>query len=160
MFSELAVGSRVWLKLPYGTFCPSTDATGSIVLIAGGSGITPFISFLEWAAVERPSASVELHYGARNSHHLIYRGAIDEIRLKGLGNLRVIYYIEQASEQDGGIPAIVHGRLSAERIWANQIEPKNSRFYLSGPKVMIDDFRRQLVELGASPESVLSDDWA
>lgn len=160
MFSDLSVGSRVWLKLPYGTFCPSADATGSIVLIAGGSGITPFISFLEWAAVESPTATVDLHYGARSSNLLIYREAIERLRSTGLGNLRATYYVEQTSAQDAGIPALVYGRLSVERIWGGQVDPKNSRFYLSGPKVMIDDFRRQLIQLGASPESVLSDDWA
>ena len=160
MFAELVVGSRVWLKLPYGTFCPSTDAPGPIVLIAGGSGITPFISFLAWAAVERPNASVELHYGVRSSNLLIYRQAINQIREAGLGGLRVTYYVEQTSEHDVSVASLVHGRLSVEHIWAGNSEPKNSRFFLSGPKVMIDDFRRQLIQLGASPESVLSDDWA
>ena len=47
MIRELKVGSEVWLKLPFGIFDFRNALYENIVLIAGGTGISPFISFLE-----------------------------------------------------------------------------------------------------------------
>lgn len=159
MFAELQQGSRVWLKLPYGTFCPNAEQDGRMVMLAGGSGITPFVSFLEWAASAQPNAAVDLHYGARTAELLIYRPTIGRCQTNGLRNLRARYYVEQTNPDkiDSGL---IHGRLSASTVWNELEQPKSCRYYLSGPRAMIDTFRAQLHELGASPESVLSDDWS
>jgi ferredoxin-NADP reductase len=160
MFDELRVGSQVWLKLPYGTFCPNPDQPGRTVMIAGGSGITPFVSFLEWAVVHRPTATIDLHYGTRGSKLLIYRSAIERCIAAGLGNSRVRYYVEQTSHDEQLEPGLVLGRLSAEQAWNWLEAPNAAHFYLSGPKAMIESFRSRLIELGASASAVLSDDWS
>lgn len=157
MFSELREGSRVWLKLPYGTFCPNADAPGRMVMFAGGSGITPFISFLEWAAAEQRNAQIDLHYGARSSDLLIYRSTIERCQKQGLP-VRARYYVEQTPE--GSDALVTHGRLSVDPVWHQLEEPNSCRYYLSGPRAMIDNFRKRLHDLGANPDSVLSDDWS
>jgi ferredoxin-NADP reductase len=159
MFSELTVGSSVWLKLPYGSFCPNADVPGRMVLLAGGSGITPFISFLEWAVAERPAAVVDLHYGARTPEMLIYRQAVEQCQKDGLRSLNARYYVEQTNGKTLDSNMVV-GRLSVQRAWQAIAEPMACRFYLSGPRAMIDGFRVQLVALGATAQAVISDDWS
>lgn len=157
MFAELTVGNTVWVKLPYGTFCPNADAPGRVVLLAGGSGITPFISFLEWAVTAQPAAAVDLHYGARSLELLIYRPTIEKCQAAGLRDLRVRYYVEQATATD---PSLTLGRLCTERVWNGLADPRSCRFYLSGPRAMIEAFRAQLIGFGAPAQAVLSDDWS
>jgi ferredoxin-NADP reductase len=159
IFSELRVGSNVWLKLPYGCFCPNPDLPGTLVFLAGGSGITPFVSFVEWAAANRPAAMIDLHYGARSADLLIYRETIAACIAQGMSNLRVHYYVERllGANADG---AMTIGRLSPEQAWCQLEAPQTARFYLSGPKAMIDAFRVALLTLGAPPSAVVSDDWA
>jgi ferredoxin-NADP reductase len=160
LFAELRLGSEVWLKLPYGSFCPNADLPGRMVLLAGGSGITPFISFIEWATGNRPAAAIDLHYGARSSSLLIYRDVIERCATSGLRDLRVRYYLEQLGPGETLDDTQVVGRLSPDVAW-NQLEaPTTARFYLSGPKAMINPFRERLVQLGANESTVLSDDWA
>jgi ferredoxin-NADP reductase len=159
MFDELQAGSRVWIKLPYGSFCPNADVPGRMVLLAGGSGITPFVSFLEWAVTAQPASPVDLHYGARTQELLIYRQTVERCQAAGLCNLRARYHVEQSSAQEPDRTLTV-GRLSVQDVWSELDEPTTCRFYLSGPKAMIDDFRVQLVGLGAPTEAVLSDDWS
>lgn len=154
MFAELRVGSTVWLKLPYGTFCP--DAAAPAVLLAGGSGVAPFVSYLGWALVKAPAAAIELHYGARSLDLLVYRETVESYRERGLSNLHAHYYTETPS-LDGHA---TQGRLSARTAWAGAAEPRAARFYLSGPKAMVDTLRGDLLELGASPLAVISDDWS
>jgi ferredoxin-NADP reductase len=160
MFSELRLGSQVWLKLPYGSFCPSADAPGRLVMFAGGSGITPFVSFLEWAAVNRADAAIDLHYGARCSAQLIYRDVVERCIVLGLRNLRTRYYLETlGQDEDGGLHHVA-GRLSPELAWNELEAPLSARFYLSGPKLMIESFRSRLLKLGAAASAIFSDDWA
>jgi ferredoxin-NADP reductase len=150
----------VWLKLPYGDFVPSYHPPGRIVMLAGGSGITPFMSFIEWAVSEQPAAAIDLHYGARRAELLIYRAALERCVAQGLRDLRVRYYVEQPSDAAPLAAGMVHGRLAAEPAWTWLDAPQTCRFYLSGPKIMIDTLRANLVQLGAEPSAVLSDDWA
>jgi ferredoxin-NADP reductase len=154
MLAELSVGSTVWLKLPYGTFCPNAAGPGRTVLLAGGSGITPFASFLPWAGVRAQKAAIDLHYGARTPELLVYRDAVERWKAS-LKDLRTHYYAEEGSPADG----VFMGRLSVERAWAALSNPLAARFYLSGPRAMIDAFRSELLTLGARPDAVLSDDW-
>ena len=46
MKEELYVGKDAWVKLPYGHFVVSSEPDEEVVLVAGGTGITPFIPFL------------------------------------------------------------------------------------------------------------------
>lgn len=46
LIPELKEGDPVIVSGPYGTFCKDIDAHGEIVMIAGGVGITPFLSVL------------------------------------------------------------------------------------------------------------------
>ena len=47
MMNEISIGSQIWIKLPYGIF-NFNDAIGEdVVLNCRGTGISPFISFLE-----------------------------------------------------------------------------------------------------------------
>jgi NAD(P)H-flavin reductase len=63
----LAPGKSIWLKLPYGDFVLSPETIqNDVVLVAGGSGVSPFVPFLENLAdgAEFPQ-KVQLFYGVR-----------------------------------------------------------------------------------------------
>lgn len=160
LFEQVHLGSEVWLKLPYGSFCLNSAGTEPKVLIAGGSGITPFMSFLEWAVVHQPSAPIDLFYGAQREELLIYRSDIESCQSRGLTTLRTHYYVEHPSPGAPHTSDVRLGRLNAAEIWQTQPAPLQAQFHISGPKSMIDTFRQAFVSLGAPPQSVLSDDWA
>ncbi|MBH1963639.1 MAG: oxidoreductase [Comamonadaceae bacterium] len=64
------VGTPVSLWLPRNLF-PLAESSGNHILIAGGVGITPFISMI--FELERRSASYELHYCARTASDFAFR---------------------------------------------------------------------------------------
>lgn len=158
MFDELTLGRRVWLKLPYGAFTFDATFDGRTVLFAGGSGVTPFVSFLLWATVRHPAAAIDLYYGARASDLLIYRETLAGCRARGLRDLDVHCYAEAVRDEDAGA-GITTGTLSVREAWERLESPREARYYLSGPKLMIDAFRRELLDRGVQPDAVLSDDW-
>jgi ferredoxin-NADP reductase len=87
MENELQEGRWVWVKLPYGDFV-IRDA-GNVALLAGGTGITAFIAFLENLMSEHPSM-VYLVYGARNRNLLIYRDMIEN-QVSRITKLKTFY---------------------------------------------------------------------
>lgn len=157
MFLELKPGSEVWVKLPYGSFCPRSEPGSSTILLAGGSGITPFVSFLEDAADRRAAVGeIQVHYAARDRALLIYRRQLERCRDR-LPSLHVALYAEVLSLSD---PEVTPGRIQVGEIWNSLDAPSRATFYLSGPKGMVEAHREHLQQLGASPARLVTDEWS
>lgn len=83
MYEEMETGREVWVKSPYGdfTFKPETP---NIVLIAGGTGITPFLSYLESLDHCKNGSTIHLYYGAQKAKHMICGDFLDKQAVKPL----------------------------------------------------------------------------
>lgn len=67
---QVAAGSLLQVRAPAGRFClDRSDAP--VVLIAGGIGITPLLSILNWCVAEQPRREVWLFYGVRDGRALV-----------------------------------------------------------------------------------------
>ena len=161
VLDEVKISDRLWLKGPYGEFVVAPQQPGDrIILIAGGTGITPFCAFMEdllLSSLAR-SHSVTLYYGARVPELLVYRELADRCAREVTG-FSVVYYVE-AVEATERPTLLVGGRLDMDRIAAEQHDPQRCLFYLSGPKLMIDAFSTRLKSHHSiAPERVLVDAW-
>jgi ferredoxin-NADP reductase len=142
MQRELAPGSEVWVKLPYGDFV--VQSGGEVALVAGGTGVTAFTAFLQ--GLEAGSApSLRLFYGARRADLLIYAQ---------LCGLRAQLFAEEGAE-----PPVQAGRLSLEAVWAGMDDPLRADYYLSGPPAMLKYFSGGLLARGVPPSAVRMDAW-
>ena len=161
ILSEVVPGSTVWGKGPYGEF--SIDASHGYpraVLVAGGTGITPFCAFMDAALVEGklPVAEAILHYGARTPDLLIYRPLADQCAAQVPG-FKAFYYAERVVPSQDSI--VRPGQLDITRVVAATHSPLGAAFYLSGPRPMIDAFQSQLISKhGVAQEQVVIDAWA
>ncbi len=156
MFDDVRENRAVWLKLPFGSFtCSADDA--HIVMIAGGTGITPFISFLEYAMDNRTDTAIDLWYGVRSEERIIFESVIEECQGK-LANFRCGLFIEDpprrrpASDSFGGM-------LDLDKILEKTERPKDAVFYLSGPPQMIQAFEKGLGREGIAEENIRVDAW-
>jgi len=149
ILNELEPGRRVWMKAPYGEFIVRTDRDGETVLIAGGTGVTPFVAFMEDALVQGIEGEVSLHYGARQPDLLVFKALADCCAAR-FPSFHVYYYAETGAS-DGMVP----GRISLDRVCSSLEEPARATFYLCGPVEMVDGFRRQLLEGRPLPTSTV-----
>ena len=86
MERELFVGREVWLKLPYGSFIIDNivHENQDVVLVAGGTGISPFLSYLEMRSnsdtlfTSSNFNKIILYYGVREYELLV---ALDRINI-------------------------------------------------------------------------------
>lgn len=142
MEKTLRVGSEVWLKLPYGDLFQQNHAKEDTVFIAGGTGITPFLSLFTHESFNEYK-NPKIYLGFRSIEFNIYQSELD--RSCNSSTLVKLYY-----EDKDGI-------LDIHRI-AND-NSFNSNYFISGPPNMINTFKQTLIEKGVPASSVLTDDW-
>ena len=157
MASTLHEGDVVWLKLPYGDFTLQPASELETVLIAGGTGITPFVAFLEFLLDRRIARPVKLFYGARRQGLLLYRALIDECAAR-LPGFRAAYWVE-SREADGDTARCREGRLSLAEILTQVDRPLEAAYYLSGPPPMIKTFAGELSARGVADAHIHIDAW-
>lgn len=158
MERELRPGSGVWLKYPYGSFIinEAVGEAGPAVLVAGGTGITPFVSFLDKEAELRSQRPMALFYGARNAALLLYPDLIKRA-IESCPNLQLHLFIEEPGSAFG-LPAAA-GRLSAVPILDAHRNLAGAPIFLAGPPLMMDLFKGEFLSAGISPEAILMDEW-
>ncbi len=72
-------GDVLQVKAPSGHFFIDPDASVPAVLIAGGIGITPMLSMLQWCVAEQPERRVHLYYGVRSSGDHAFKPVLEAL---------------------------------------------------------------------------------
>lgn len=142
MQRELKLGSKVTLKLPYGDLFQQPHNKENTVFIAGGTGITPFLSLFTHASFQEYT-SPKIYLGLRSKAYNLY-----ENELQQTGNPSTLISIVYQDKE---------GALDIQKVLEeNGLE---SNYFISGPPVMIKSFKSYLISEGVSQNQVLTDDW-
>jgi len=140
MEQNLQVGSEVWLKLPYGDLFSQPHNKANTVFIAGGTGITPFLSLFSDESFNEYS-NPRIYLGFRSSAFNIYERELDS-----MNHCDAIIYYED-----------VEGLIDIHYIFS--VNGINCDYFISGPPVMIKAFKQALIAKGIHASQVLTDDW-
>ena len=160
MEKELTPGQQVWVKLPYGDFV--IQEANNVALLAGGTGITAFIAFIDGLTNEFHN-NIFLAYGARKPQLLLYRDVIDAKAAANNG-FHASYFVETDDQNKSGStqeqsPEFFTGFLSIDAIW-NQLEnPQETTYYIAGPPAMIQALTGNLRKRDVTPEMIKVDAW-
>jgi propane monooxygenase reductase subunit len=140
MEEQLHVGSEIWLKLPYGDLFTKDHNKVNTVFIAGGTGITPFLSLFKHSSFTEYS-NPRIYLGFRSESYNIYLKELISVKL-----CDPKFYYED-----------IDGLLDIDKIFSeNGI---NNDYFISGPPVMIKFFKEKLITQGVPGIQILTDDW-
>ena len=158
MKRELHVGSGVWIKLPYGSFVIDeiVGSSGPIILVAGGTGITAFVSFLDREANGCSLRQMRLFYGVKNKSLFLFQEQIANAKCS-CREFSYQLYLEEAV-RDGALSATL-GRLKAAPIIDAHREMNSGDVFLAGPPLMIDSFQQAFTSAGVPVEKIHIDAW-
>ena len=146
---HLAVGDKVSIHGPHGVFGDrSQEAETDLLWIAGGIGITPFLSMLHAeAATGTPRRrNIRLIWGVRGDADAVYD---EEIRQLVSGLPHVTYHLH-------------HGRLSYD-VLAGYVGAEalaTSTVFMCGPVPMMHALTDQFLAHGKSPREIVSEEFA
>lgn len=158
---SLEPGAPVTVAGPYGLFCKDIDANENIVMIAGGVGITPFLSVLRHFRSIKASNSVLLIWSNKGLEDAF---ALDELQAmtKDL-HLKVVHNLSRETEgadmakySDAAFPNVVYesGRCTRGLMKKYVDFSAKPAIYLCGPPPMQDFVIGELESLGVDPKSV------
>jgi predicted ferric reductase len=79
MEQQLKIGSEVWLKLPYGDLFTQQHNKVNTVFIAGGTGITPFLSLFTHESFNEYT-NPHIYLGFRSKEYNIYENELNFVK--------------------------------------------------------------------------------
>jgi NAD(P)H-flavin reductase len=148
MNDNLQENQQVWVKMPYGDFT-FNSITDNMIFIAGGTGITPFLSYLESIKYKIPDKNIWLFYGAKEKNCMVGEELIDNIVLVN-PRFKVKKYLEYKS----GNERYEMGKLEADKILEELQSIGEADFYISGPPEMIQYFKQSIIDAGIKQEFI------
>jgi len=159
---QLNVGQEVWIKLPYGDFIiDSRIKEGSdVILVAGGTGISPFIPYLEDLIEKREDIRhIRLYYGIRSPEQLLFGNTLGRCWKEKIIDFNLWLESDSIELSDFLGFSLTHGRLDAEVIFDESKDLIAPEYFLSGPPIMIKNFKTTLLSKGINTEKIHIDEW-
>lgn len=143
------VGDQVELSAPLGTFKyePLRDAE-TVVGLAGGSGITPFLSLAKAIADGDEDANLVLLYGCRTKADILFKDELDAIAAS-CDKVKVVYALSEEV-----VDGYESGHLTADLI--KKYAPTDAPYsvFMCGPQGLYEFADKQIATLGISRKYV------
>ncbi len=141
----LEPGAVAIVEGPYGSFSQRTVANGRQIWMAGGIGVTPFLSMAR--SLDGAPRSIDFYYCVEHQPEAHF---LDELR-------------EIAGSRDDFSVVLVardtDGFLSAERVAREQDDLLSADVLICGPPAMIGNLRSQLRALGVPDERIHAEEF-
>ncbi|HSJ09041.1 MAG TPA: ferric reductase-like transmembrane domain-containing protein [Longimicrobiales bacterium] len=143
--TDIPAGTPAYLDGPHGAFSIDRYEAPGYVFIAGGIGITPFLSMLLTMADRGDPRPVLLLYADKAIDQVAYRDTLEELR--GRMQLDIVYVLEDAPEDFDGEKGFVTPELLERQL---PDEEFSRNYMICGPPVMMDLVQQALIERGVA----------
>ncbi|MDE1919135.1 MAG: RnfABCDGE type electron transport complex subunit D [Patescibacteria group bacterium] len=149
---NMQLGDTVSASHLAGDFILPKDTAKKLVFIAGGIGVTPFRSMVQYLMDMKEKRSVVLLYANKTAAEIAYKGVFDTAG-RAIG-MKTVYAL---SNEPNPVPGIYAGMIDGALIKREIPDYKERTFYISGPHGMITAFQKVLREMGVSPLRIRTD---
>jgi ring-1,2-phenylacetyl-CoA epoxidase subunit PaaE len=153
----ISEGDELAVLGPSGSFIVEPRAVNQrhLIMIAGGSGITPIISILETVLRVEPHSQVTLIYGNRGWNDVIFRDRLQRLGDEFGDRLTVDHVLEQPPEWWTGERGLLTCDILESRIEALGLQDDGmQRYFICGPTPMMDAAHAVLAKRGVSPNRI------
>ncbi len=151
---ELKIGDEIFIDGPFGNFMPKPNH--NLVFIAGGVGITPFMSILRDRIKNDVNQNITLIYGSRTEADIIFKKEIDAIDKPWFKKV----YLLSLVDGEVTLPTDCEkGFICKDVLDRHVLDVKNSLYYICGPEIMKDNAKNLLKSEGVSAGQVFVEDF-
>lgn len=145
---DLKKGDTVKVFGPYGRFSERLIfSKKDAVFIAGGIGVTPFLSLIRNKSEKGKERKTYFFYCVKDENEAYYHNEIQSL----LASSADVSYFFHASKEKG--------RITAKTILEEVGNLKDKEIFLCGPPPMMNDLRNQFLSLGARNYNILFEDF-
>lgn len=155
--AALPMGASLEIDGPFGSLTLHRKIERPGVLIAGGIGITPFMSMLRSAAEQRSEQNLLLLYSNRRPEDAAFLAELQQLaqrhpRLRLMATMTDMAHSQQAWN---GATGTIDGAF-VRRAIAGLPAPI---FYVAGPPSLVEAMRNTLVQAGVDEDDVRSEEF-
>lgn len=151
LHDQVHVGDLVQLIGPSGKFTFTGQESDSVVLIAGGVGVTPMISVMRYLTDRSWSGEIFFLFGCKSEQDIIFREEIEYLQ-KRHANLHVTILLDKTP--DDPTSHYLKGFITKEVLGERVPAIVSRRVHICGPPQMMDAVQRALKELGVPDENI------
>lgn len=151
---QMKEGEKIFAGNLYGDFVLK-QAGEKLVFIAGGIGVTPFVSMIQFLLDTNTKEDIYLFYSCKFMEDVAYKELFEKASAVGVKTICVI------TDENENVPQsneLIHGRLNPEIISRHIPDFKDRLYYLSGPNAMVEGYKKMLKELKI-PHSKIKTDY-
>ena len=161
LLENVKIGDEFTASSPQGTFYyePLRDPE-HIIAIAGGSGITPFLSMARAIADGTEDFSLTIIFGSRTESQILFKEELDELA-SSCSRIKVVHVLSDEWNDN-----YEHGFITADLISRNM--DGDTAVFICGPEAMYSFVRKELealdlpaarvrMELAGAPKDIAAD---
>jgi ferredoxin-NADP reductase len=158
--SGLQVGTSIFVRGPFGNFVIDEHYDRNIIMLAGGIGITPFISMLSEAAeLKRPNRLILLHSN-QSQNNIPFKDDIVELERRN-SNFKAAFFVTKGSIDCLPNYRVVQGRINQDIIsQVTGTQYNRFTFFICGPQNFISGMKDILRSNGTNPDRIVTEEFA
>jgi ferredoxin-NADP reductase len=158
LVGQVHEGDAIEVLGPSGSFTPAAGkGPRLLVLVGGGSGITPLASITRTLLASEPATRIALVYGNGGQGDIIFREALDALAAEHAAGdrFRVRHVLERPPPGWGGGTGLLDGAALGRELDAlGDPELGSAEYFLCGPAPMMAAAREQLTARGVDPARI------
>ncbi len=155
---KASAGLQVKIDGPGGSFVLHRKSEKPAVFLAGGIGITPFLSIIRQAGHDRSPHHLYLFYANRRPEDAAFLDLLSEAT-KGNPNFHLIATITEMDKSHREWKGET-GYINKEMLTKHLPSLQGPIYYLAGPPAMVAAMRRTLIEAGVDEDDIRTEEFS
>ena len=148
-----AVGDRIAVEAPFGTFTLRENRTSDLIFVGGGAGLSSILGLLRSMAERGIERKATFYYGARTGGDLCFEKELGELEV----DLPGFTFVPALSEASGNDDWSGETGLVTEVLRRREPNLAGRDAYVCGPPPMVDAAIEVLTGLGVSEQDIFFD---
>ncbi len=145
IFNELTIGKKCTIKYPFGELFNKNLENEKHLFLAGGVGITPYISLIKYYEINGLLDNIRLFYSVKYSDDFIHYDELKEV----LGNNMEVFITRE------NIDGYKNRKINIEDI--KRVADRETNIYICGSKSFNKTYKKILLENGFN--QIHMDEW-
>ena len=154
---SLPIGAAAQLDGPFGSLTLHNNRARPAVLIAGGIGITPFMSIVQQAAHDQLAQDLVLLYSNRRPEDAAFLAELKQLEHQN-NRFRLIATMTQMQKSARAWEGETR-LIDAEFVKEISVELSSPIYYIAGPPTMIEGVRQTLNHASIDDDDIRSEDF-
>lgn len=155
LIEQVHEGDLLEVTAPSGKFTFTGKEAGSVVFLAGGVGVTPFMASIRYLTDLGWSGDMYLVYACKSPENIIFREDLEYLQRK-FPNVHVTYVVDDGGSEWKGKT----GRINKELL--QEVVPNIAKrhVHICGPNSFMAAMKGVLAEAGVPPEEIMTEVFA